>query len=284
VSGHSPFLFIFCRIFVCRVPGQSDIMYIESRSLLLLLQPLGCVLIAYLFACTNGQGAGVMNEMSIESGNVSACGGAIICTACLQEPASCVWCLVSSTCIPTNQQNQCQNPYTDCCVTFSPQGCSQCVTKPTCGWCSNQGCRQGNRTGPSGNTGPCTGQWTFDGTCPGGSGDDSQDLAVLVGVGVSVALGTCFAFFVVTLLGILVVKRWKQREAQKDLISYEKKVRRKSAAASALLPATNTHEQAVMATDSESYSSLAPLIRDWNIEQGHTDYETLKRIDEATLD
>jgi len=109
---------------------------------------------------------------------------------------------------------------------------------------------------------------------------------VLIGVGASVALGSCFALFVIVLLVTLVVKRWRQSEAQKDLIQYERKVKRKSmasvASGSASTPPTN--EQLDQQPGPDSYSSLAPLIRDWNIEQGHTDYETLKRIDEATND
>lgn len=63
---------------------------------------------------------------------------------------------------------QCTNPYTDCCVTFSPQGCPACLANNNCGWCSNQGCRQGNNTGPNGGTGPCTGSWAYGSGCPGG--------------------------------------------------------------------------------------------------------------------
>jgi len=208
------------------------------------------------------------------------CSSALDCTTCLRDTGQCVWCLVRGACLPTSQASNCQNPYTDCCVTFSPQGCSQCVQVATCGWCSNQGCRQGNRTGPSGNTGPCTGTWAFGGNCPDSGDGNGDDVLVLVGIGAGVAFGTCFALFVITLLVMLVVKRWRQSEAQKDLMQYERQVRRKSAN----LTPTNAECVPVTNLPSDSYSSLAPLIRDWNIEQGHTDYETLKRIDEATKD
>jgi len=214
---------------------------------------------------------------------VGNCSNAISCPACVQEPVGCVWCLLSGSCIPVSQGGQCTNPYTDCCVTFSPQGCGTCLKNPTCGWCSNQGCRQGNKTGPNGGTGPCTGSWTFggDGSCPQGDGEqDTQDLAELIGVGVAVAFGTCFALFVLILLVILVVKRWRQREAQKDLIQYERRVRRKSAH----IPMAVNAQPSEFSSSPSSYSSLAPLIRDWNIEQGNTDYETLKRVEEATKD
>ena len=118
----------------------------------------------------------------------------------------------------------------------------------------------------------------------GGDGGDSEDLTVLVGVGVSVAFGTCFALFVISLLVILVMKRWRQREAQKDLMQYERQRRRKSGQLSA--PVNDACEESSLSTtpDREAYSSLAPLIRNWNIEQGNTDYETLKRVEEATKD
>jgi len=255
-------------------------MYISQR--------LSCVTyLCYLFLCTEGEVFG--GDKSPLGFSTAArdtplnCSNALDCTTCVKPPNQCVWCLVMGRCIPASQQGQCQNPYTDCCVTFSPQGCQPCLQNPTCGWCEHNGCRQGNKTGPTGNTGPCTTQWTFGSGCPG-SGDSGadDDLAVLIGVGAGVAIGTCFSLFVITLLVMLVLKRWRQREAQKDLMQYEKKVRRKSQAQ--LVPTNAEYVPAPGNSTPDSYSSLAPLIRDWNIEHGHTDYETLKRVEEATKD
>jgi len=216
--------------------------------------------------------------LSEEEESNDGCAAAPNCVKCVQNK-TCVWCLHTALCV---SKGQCSTtPYTECCVTFT--SCGDCVANTACGWCARTGCKKGSRSGPDADQGNCTTQWNWK-NCPGGSSSEPfSDLAIFLGV--AIALGGAFAIFVLILLALLIRRILRQQAAVNELARQEKIYRQHR-------PSSDSEDESpkksVIDTngdrkrDPTGYSSLAPLIRQRYIEQGQTDYQTLKRIEQAT--
>ncbi|KAL6063239.1 hypothetical protein QOT17_011723 [Balamuthia mandrillaris] len=233
----------------------------------------------------------------------SNCSSAATCSPCV-ELEGCSWCLTGK-CVQDGDPG-CLQPYKECCDTYTD--CGSCVSHQTCGYCENTGCRKGNATGPA--TGPsgCTTKWYYQ-SCPSSQKDKGISVDTIL-LGCGIVIGGVLALFVVFLLVVFVRRALVHRAAARALADFQRKrlqqpvlsvsdsEERDPAAAAAFgieaeddallgggggdaAVVYSPGMEATTASPDSEYSSLAPLIKRWNIEKGYTDYATLKRIEDV---
>eukprot|EP01090_Pellita_catalonica_P013536 TRINITY_DN3242_c0_g1_i1.p1 TRINITY_DN3242_c0_g1~~TRINITY_DN3242_c0_g1_i1.p1 ORF type:complete len:230 (+),score=18.77 TRINITY_DN3242_c0_g1_i1:42-731(+) len=195
------------------------------------------------------------------------------CTSCVID-SSCRWCLHTNSCQP---EGTCTSQYTECCLTFSK--CGDCIAHEKCGYCLNTGCRPGNKSGPDSEFTCDDGEWVFK-TCPSHSGPSpisANTILLAIGIGV----GAVLVIVVLVFLGLWARKKFRQTLTQQELSRHRRRYGRPGIADS-------TDDEGISGNEESGpeagYSSLAPLIRDMHIQQGNSDYKTLKRIEEGEAD
>jgi hypothetical protein len=95
---------------------------------------------------------------------------------------------------------------------MTPHGCDACVSMAGCGWCEQQGCTEGNETGP---TAEVCDDWWFE-ACPMESGTVYIFTATAVLFGLTAAIGGGLAFGSVTVLVFFIRRMLLRHRAEKE--------------------------------------------------------------------